>query len=350
MPLRPRATTVAFVGSLALMIGVPASATTGTDKPAGARRASTARRTLRRPGLLHRGPVPLHLRHRPRSRDRSGLPGVPVRPGERHLWHAQGVDAHPPEVGRSARQPTRPGRGAHVGTARVEAVGSGPARLRHVLQRLASRWVRLHRDGRRRVADGALRARSPPAPLHRPGRDADRPGVLPHRRRRAYLLYKRHHYRPKAVGIWAVRVQPDGTPRPGSRPFQVLDGGSRQIEAPSVVSRQGRVYVFTSRFSYDSCAYKTVVFVGGALRRPLRPLGTLRLRRPDGRRFCGPGGAEVRKVDGRFRMVFHAFDKNPVTTRRRRGSCGAGGCAGPPTVVPMPRRPRRRRGSCPGRR
>ena len=126
-----------------------------------------------------------------------------------------------------------------------------------------------------------------------------------------YLLYKRHHYRPRAVGIWAVRVRPDGTRRPGSRPFRVLDGGNRQIEAPSVVARHGRVYVFASRLAYDSCAYKTVVYVGGALRRPLRPLGTLQLRRRDGRRFCGPGGAEVRYVAGAFRMVFHAFDKNP---------------------------------------
>ena len=129
-----------------------------------------------------------------------------------------------------------------------------------------------------------------------------------------YLLYKRHHYRPRDVGIWAVRVRPDGTPRPGSRPFRVVDGGGRQIEAPSVVARRGRVYVFASRLAYDSCAYKTVVYVGGALRRPLRPLGTLRIRRPDGRRFCGPGGAEVRNVQGTFRMVFHAFDKNPETT------------------------------------
>ena len=132
-----------------------------------------------------------------------------------------------------------------------------------------------------------------------------------------YLLYKRHHYHPKAVGIWAARARPDGSPRaaaPGRSRSSTAEG--RQIEAPSVVSRQGRVYVFASRLSYDSCAYKTVVFVGGALRRPLRPLGTLRLRRPDGRRFCGPGGAEVRDVEGTFRMVFHAFDKNPKTTPR----------------------------------
>ncbi|HET9421972.1 MAG TPA: family 43 glycosylhydrolase [Nocardioides sp.] len=126
-----------------------------------------------------------------------------------------------------------------------------------------------------------------------------------------YLIYKRHHYAPMAVGIWAIRVRADGSRRPGSRPFQLIDGGRRQIEAPSVVARHGRIYLFTSRLRYSTCEYKTVVFVAGALRRPFRSLGMLTLRRRDGRRFCGPGGAEVRFAQGTFRMVFHAFDKNP---------------------------------------
>jgi hypothetical protein len=126
-----------------------------------------------------------------------------------------------------------------------------------------------------------------------------------------YLVYKRHHYRPMAVGIWAVRVRPDGSRQQGARPFLVIDGGRRQIEAPSVVARNGRVYVFTSRRRYDSCAYRTVVYVARALRQRFRSLGTLDLDRRNGRPFCGPGGAEVRNVQGTYRIVFHAFDKNP---------------------------------------
>jgi arabinan endo-1,5-alpha-L-arabinosidase len=127
-----------------------------------------------------------------------------------------------------------------------------------------------------------------------------------------YLLYKRHRYRPREFGIWAVRVRADGGGMPGARSFRVVDGGRRQIEAPSVVTRKGRTYLFASRRSYDTCAYRTVVYVGATLRHPFRPLGSLGLRRPNGRLFCGPGGAEVRNVGGNFLMVFHAFEKNPV--------------------------------------
>jgi hypothetical protein len=127
-----------------------------------------------------------------------------------------------------------------------------------------------------------------------------------------YLLYKRHRLRPKQVGIWAVRVRADGRRMPGARAFRIVDGQGRQIEAPSVVTRRGRTYLFASRMAYDSCAYQTVVYVAGSLRRPFRRLGSIDLRRPNGRRFCGPGGAEVVRVGARFRMVFHAFDKNPA--------------------------------------
>jgi hypothetical protein len=129
-----------------------------------------------------------------------------------------------------------------------------------------------------------------------------------------YLLFKRHRYRSRDAAIWAVRVRADGGRRPGARPFRVVDGRGRQIEAPSVVTRHGRTYLFASRRAYDTCAYRTVVYVGATLRRPFVPLGSLDLRRPNGRRFCGPGGAEVGSDGRTYRMVFHAFDKNPVRT------------------------------------
>ena len=126
----------------------------------------------------------------------------------------------------------------------------------------------------------------------------------------SYLIYKRHRYDTKAIGIWAVRVHGSGEPVRGARPFRLVDGGGKQVEAPSVVTRHGRTYLFASRRAYNSCAYRTVVYVG-AVHREFRWLGNVGLRRPGGRRFCGPGGAEVRNVSGVFRMVFHAFDANP---------------------------------------
>ena len=95
-----------------------------------------------------------------------------------------------------------------------------------------------------------------------------------------YLLYKRHRYHPKAVGIWAVPVRPDGKPVRGARPFRVVDGGGKQIEAPSVVTRRGRTYLFASRRAYNSCAYRTVVYVG-TVHREFRWLGNVGLRRPE---------------------------------------------------------------------
>lgn len=125
-----------------------------------------------------------------------------------------------------------------------------------------------------------------------------------------YLIYKRHRFHPRSIGIWALRVRPDGVPVWGARPVRVVDGGGKEVEAPSVVTRHGRTYLFASRRDHSTCAYRTVVYVG-TLHRGFQWLGNLGLRRPSGRRFCGPGGAEVRKVSGNFRMVFHAFDANP---------------------------------------
>lgn len=315
MPVRPRATTVALVGALALMIGVPASSTPG---------ANTAGHDVHR--LLD---VPF------------ADPGFYTEGTSRFIY-ATGHDLETGRAFRVSRYDVESGtygrprpsmlthpkwvgpRGSRHHQGEVHMWGphvwkrSVPGPLDYVMYFSASR-----RGGSDCIGMAVAETPMGPfAPNRHPLRCTDRGATLidPAYFRTGggvhYLLYKRHHYHPKAVGIWAVRVRPDGSPRPGARPFQVLDGGGKQIEAPSVVSRQGRVYVFASRLSYDSCAYKTVVFVGGALRRPLRPLGTLRLRRPDGRRFCGPGGAEVRNVEGTFRMVFHAFDKNPKTTPR----------------------------------
>ncbi len=128
---------------------------------------------------------------------------------------------------------------------------------------------------------------------------------------RHFVLFKRKRFHPRDVGIWGLAVKPNGTLRRHARPFRLVDGGGHGIEAPSAVTRGGRTYLFTSRRRFDSCAYRTVVYVSGHVDRPFRWLSTLGLRRPDGRRFCGPGGAEVRKVGGGFRMVFHAFDANP---------------------------------------
>lgn len=128
---------------------------------------------------------------------------------------------------------------------------------------------------------------------------------------RHLVVYKRKRFHPTSVGIWALRTRADGTVARRARPFRLVDGGGAGLEAPSVVVRNGRTYLFASRHSYDSCAYRTVVYVRGARQREFRWLGPLDVRRQGGRRFCGAGGAEVRNVHGVYRMVFHAFDADP---------------------------------------
>lgn len=132
-----------------------------------------------------------------------------------------------------------------------------------------------------------------------------------------YLIYKRRVFRPRSFAIMAVRVRADGRKVRGARPFVVVDGRDRQIEAPSMIGHRGRIYLFTSRRSYATCAYRTEVFVGRSVRGPFRSLGPLRIRKRDGRAFCGPGGAEVVRVAGRYEIVFHAFPRNP---RHARGT------------------------------
>ena len=320
MPFRLRAAMVALVGALALMIGGTGTAPAGTaSEPGPARLTGTDVSQLldvpfADPGFFaERGVRYIYSTgHDPEtgrafrvsSYDRStGVYGVPrasmlVRPrwvGPRGTRHDRG-DVHM--------------WGPHVWKR------SAPGRRDYVMYFSASRRGRSDCIGMA-VADsplGPFRPRPRPlrctdigATLIDPAHFATRGGVH-------YVLYKRHRYRPKRVAIWAVRVRANGEPRPSARPFRVIDGGRLQIEAPSVVARRGRVYVFASRRAYDSCDYRTVVYVAGSLHRPFRSLGPLRLRRPNGRRFCGPGGAEVRNVRGTFRMVFHAFDRNPATT------------------------------------
>ena len=317
MPLRPRAATVVLVGALMLILG-------GTASPAA--------------GFSTMPPGP----SRPNGDDVTRLldvpfadPGFFVEGRSRYIyatgfdpegWTAFRVSRYDAATGTYGRpQPSMLRRPRWVGPrggrhARGEVHMWGP----HVWKRSVRGprdYVMYFSASRRGGSDciGMAVAESPLgpfAPQWRPMRCGNRGSTLidpAHFQSLGgahYLLYKRHRYHPKATAIWALRVRPNGERAWGARPVRVVDGGRKGVEAPSVVTRHGRTYLFASRRSYETCAYRTVVYVG-TMHRELQWLGTLGLRRPSGRRFCGPGGAEVRKVSGSFRMVFHAFDKNP---------------------------------------
>ena len=124
------------------------------------RRPSTARRTVRRPGLLTPkarpgSSTPPATTSRPAGP--SGCPGTTWssgtygRPRPSMLTHPKWVG---PRGSRHHRGEVHMW-GPHVWKRSVP----GPLDYVDVLQRLAARWVGLHRDGRRRDADGSVRAR-----------------------------------------------------------------------------------------------------------------------------------------------------------------------------------------------
>ena len=134
---------------------------------------------------------------------------------------------------------------------------------------------------------------------------------------RHYLVYKRQAYSPQNSSVWAVRINPTGTKRGGAQPFRLIDGGAMHVEAPSLISHDGNLFLFVSRFSYATCRYRTFVYRSVNLGRPFAYAGLLPIVKPDGRKFCGPGGAEVVNDNGTYRIAFHAYRNNPARTSSR---------------------------------
>lgn len=329
MPCRPHAATVVLVGALTLILGVtiaPSAGMAGSPPAPGSQGESPGHATTR----LLDTPFP--------------DPGFYVE-GRRRYIYATGYDARrgwrayraaqwDPERRRYTKpRPsmlTRPrwvgprGPGVDAGQVHMWAPTVWKRKVKgprdYVMYFSASR-----RGGRdclgMAVATSPL---GPFVPKPRPLRCGTGGSTLidpVHFRNRAgqhFVVYKRRAFGPPSIGIWALRVRHDGTARPHARSVRLVDGGRAGLEAPSVVSRRGRTYLFASRHRYDTCQYETVVYVSGRGHRPFRSLGRLDLRRPGGGRFCGPGGAEVRNVGGIFRVVFHAFDSNPRVVRNAR--------------------------------
>ncbi len=118
-----------------------------------------------------------------------------------------------------------------------------------------------------------------------------------------YVLYKVNDHR----GHFQIRIQkvdPHGLRAYGDP--KVLIERPKQIEAPDVVQHDGKVYFFVSRFSYTNCSYQTDIYRADHLTSGRWTfVKTLMSTKNSGR--CGPGGAEVRTMDGKLWMVFHAW-------------------------------------------
>ena len=135
-----------------------------------------------------------------------------------------------------------------------------------------------------------------------------------------YLLYKRGRAEPSAGDqIRAIQLTANGLNiRPGARAFQLVKEARGVVEAPSVVRHDGRLWLFVSRRHYANCAYFTQVWSARGIRgnfvRSGPDNGRLSIRKPNGGRFCGAGGAEVLKDDGTYRIAFHAWKTWDVTS------------------------------------
>ena len=336
MPRRPRTAAVAVIGALACILGV-LLAPSGGSAAAATPIDVTAHETPSAPRL--KGDAATRLLDVPFAD-----PGFYVE-GRRRFIYATGYDdSHGFTAFRVARYDARTGRyGAPRPSMRTRPRWVGPRGGRHARGSLhmwgphvwkrsvpgPNDYVMYFSASRRGHADclGMAVARRPMGPFHPkpyPLRCGPRgstlidPAHFVGRDGQHYVVYKRKRFQPRSAAIWALAVKPNGTVKRRARPFRLVEGGRTGVEAPSLVLRRGHTYLFASRHSFDSCAYETVVYVSRRVRQPFRSLGTLRLHRPRGARFCGAGGAEVRKVRGVFRMVFHAFDANPRVVRGAR--------------------------------
>jgi hypothetical protein len=137
-----------------------------------------------------------------------------------------------------------------------------------------------------------------------------------------YLVFKYRRISPKNNQIRAIRLSADGLSRQvGATSFRLVQGGTRVIEAPSVVATGGRVWLFVSRRNYENCTYSTHVFSARDITGDFRPAGPdgghLVMRGPSGTPFCGPGGAEVIHDGEGHRIVFHAWRGGDWQSSRR---------------------------------
>lgn len=137
-----------------------------------------------------------------------------------------------------------------------------------------------------------------------------------------YLVFKYRRISPKNNQIRAIRLSGDGlSKQPGARSFRLVQGGTRVIEAPSVVTHGGRVWLFVSRRNYENCTYYTQVFSAPSITGDFRPAGPdagrLVMRSRTGTPFCGPGGAEVYSVGSEHRIVFHVWRGGDWRSRDR---------------------------------
>lgn len=207
----------------------------------------------------------------------------------------------------------------HLWAPHVFHVGRQPDGTRYVM------WFSASRTGRWDCIGVAVSAtpRGPFRPLERPlrctrpGTTAIDPATYVTDGGVRWLLFKRRSRSGRPGEIIAVRVRADGRRIPPGARSRVLVRarlGEPDVEAPDVVRHHDRLWLFVARGNYGHCSYRTEVFTGLSMRDEFTSAGLVDIRRPDGTRFCGPGGAEVVRADDRWFLAFHAW--SPADIRK----------------------------------
>jgi hypothetical protein len=133
-----------------------------------------------------------------------------------------------------------------------------------------------------------------------------------------YLVYKVGNYTTRRFEIRAKPMDSATSLRDAGASFLLTDAahhdfrGSSQavIEAPQVIRRGNKLWLFTSRGGYKDCAYSTFAYSSTSIRSGRWNFGSA-VMTPGNSTFCGPGGAEVVNDGGTYRIAFHVW-KNGI--------------------------------------
>lgn len=134
-----------------------------------------------------------------------------------------------------------------------------------------------------------------------------------------YLVYKQRTFRPgnDSYQIRAIRMNGKVTKVKDSS-WQILDGGTRNVEAPSLIRHGKKIWMFISVNDYTTCKYRTQVSSARSIKGPFKRRGELLLAPAKSKKLCGPGGAEVIKDGAKTRIYFHGWQGRRLKKPNRK--------------------------------
>src|SRR5262249_54770129 len=165
---------------------------------------------------------------------------------------------------------------------------------------------------------------------------------------RRYLVWRRGIY-PKAfpIGNFQIRARGITITTTGAHPTITLAAGTSRVlaqvtgglvmEAPSLIFRKGKLWLFVARGAYsdksnppDAHSYRTDVWSAPGITGRFTSRGTI-MKTGQGW-GVGPGGTAVTAHDGIVYLTYHVWQNGTRVTRFARAVWGSGG----PVARPLP--------------